>query len=246
MTVEPSLAYLSPLDGQRFGVKTAKCAAIGSETIAEVLGFCRDNGVELLIARCDTRDLSVAQELERTGFLLMDTLLYYSRDTGDTPAHEGTACCELREAGPSDAPALRDLARKCFRDYQGHYHADRRLDRAACDEVYADWAYRSCLSREAADGVIVACTRSDIAGFGTMRHVDERTGEGLLFGVSPAYRGRGVYRSVMTACLWWCVERGLGTMTISTQITNLASRTLWERLGFEPGRSFYTFHRWFA
>jgi hypothetical protein len=34
-------------------------------------------------------------------------------------------------------------------------------------------------------------------------------------------------------------------MLISTQITNVAVQKVWTRLGFEPSRSYYTFHKWF-
>ena len=34
-------------------------------------------------------------------------------------------------------------------------------------------------------------------------------------------------------------------MVLSTQVTNLAVQKVWSRLGFEPSRSYYTFHLWF-
>jgi len=245
MTMDPQV-YLSRLDEDRFGVRTAKCGRLGLEVIPEVMTFCREHQVELLIARCPTAWLPVAQELEQQGFLLMDTLIYFSRNirTGRIPrARPGIT---VRGYRPGDEDVIRRIAGECFHDYLGHYHSDSRLDRKKCDEVYADWALRSCLSRDPADVVIVACVRDDIAGFGTMHMNDSRQGEGLLFGVSPSFRGQGVYRAIMIHCLNWCAERGLEEMTISTQVTNLASQKTWIRLGFEPVSAFYTFHRWFT
>jgi GNAT superfamily N-acetyltransferase len=246
MTFALPLVSLSTLDEERFGVKTAKCSRLGLEGIPEVMAFCRQHQVELLIARSPTTWLSAAQEMERQGFLLMDVLIYFSRSvhTGKTPR------CALgiavRECRPGDEHAVKSVAEACFRDYQGHYHTDSRLDRTKCNEIYADWAYRSCLSDKPAEGVLVATIGKDIVGFGTMRENDARQGEGLLFCVSPAFRRRGVYRTIMIHCLHWCTARGLKEMTISTQITNLASQRVWLRLGFEPVSSFYTFHRWFV
>ena len=45
------------------------------------------------------------------------------------------------------------VARELFHGYLGDYHADDRLDRAKCDELYTSWAYCSCVSREVADEV---------------------------------------------------------------------------------------------
>ena len=43
-----------------------------------------------------------------------------------------------------------------FSGYLGHYHADPRLDRAKCDEVYLSWAERSCVDPSVASKVLVA------------------------------------------------------------------------------------------
>ncbi len=241
-----SQVYLSRLDEDRFGVRTAKCGRLGSEEIPEVMTFCREHQVELLVARCPTAWLPAAQEMEKQGFLLMDTIIYFSRNirTGRIP--RSRSGITVRGYRPGDEDEIRRIAGDCFHGYLGHYHADSRLDREKCDEVYADWAYRSCLSRDPADGVVVACVGDDIAGFGTMHMNDSRQGEGLLFGVSPSFRGQGVYSAIMIHCLNWCTEKGLEEMTISTQVTNLTSQKVWIRLGFEPESSFYTFHRWFT
>jgi len=45
--------------------------------------------------------------------------------------------------------------------------------------------------------------------------------------------------------LRWFEARGRSRMLISTQITNVAVQKVWIRLGFEPSKSYYTFHKWF-
>jgi len=45
------------------------------------------------------------------------------------------------------------VGRELFHGYLGRYHADDRLDRGKCDELYTSWAYCSCVSREVADEV---------------------------------------------------------------------------------------------
>jgi hypothetical protein len=138
---------LSPLDRERFGVVTARWDAASDAELADALAFCREHDVELLIARCDTSDATAAHGLERAGALLMDTMIHFACDPARRPSDDAEAP-PIRSAAREDATQVREIAGEAFRGYVGHYHADPRLDRAAADEVYPDWAYRSCLTRD--------------------------------------------------------------------------------------------------
>jgi GNAT superfamily N-acetyltransferase len=233
---------LSTIDQERFGIRSARATSVTAGDLPTVIDFCHSNQVVFLVARCDVNDLDAAQAMETAGFRLMDTLIYYVRDlntalpAGDIP---------VRSVRPDEANLIGRLAGDAFRSYGGHYHADPRLDRGKCDEVYTWWAYRSCVSREVADEVLAAEIDGGVAGFLTLRLNSPQEGEGPLFGVSPYVQGRGVGRSLMIGGLEWCRAKGAGRMVISTQITNLSSQKVWSRLGFEPSHGCYTFHRWF-
>ena len=161
MSEDVRLITLSTIDEERFGVKTAKTAHLSSRDIPLVLGYCEDNQVELLIARCNTSDLQVVHEMEQRGFLLMDTLIYFScmlsaRNIPVEPVFH------VRPFRSGEEHAVKSVAGKAFKGYINHYHADGRLDKRRCDEVYADWAYRSCLSRKMADEVLIADSGAEI------------------------------------------------------------------------------------
>ncbi len=47
------------------------------------------------------------------------------------------------------------MAAAAFAGYVGHYHNDARLDRAAADATYPDWARRSVTEAGVADRVWV-------------------------------------------------------------------------------------------
>lgn len=239
------MVALSQLDLDRFGIVTARDSSVSAETLATTLSFCRENRVEMLIARCSTDDLAAAQRLEDAGGRLMDTLVYYSRVLVKGPLPESSGSAGVRPIRGDDADAVRRIASQCFEGYLGHYHADPRLDRRKCDEAYQSWAHRSCISRDVADEVLVAEVEGELAGFATLRLNDPTEGEGVLFGVAPRAQGRGIYRSFMIDGMHWCRGRGAKRMVVSTQVTNLAVQKAWTRLGFEPSRSYYTFHLWF-
>lgn len=234
---------LSELERARFGVVTAKASALRTGDVPGALAFCREHGVELLIARCPASDLEAAHALEGVGARLMDVLVYFARDLA-APLTPPRAVVRIRESRPEDAGAVRDLARLAFRAYLGHYHADPRLDRAACDEAYADWAYRSCLSTDVADEVLLAEDGRGVLGFLTLRARSAEEREIVLNGVDPAAQREGIYGALLHEALSRSASRGAARVLVSTQITNLPVQRAWVRAGFEPAESHFTFHLW--
>lgn len=246
MSPDAPMVVLSPLDRERFGIETAKASHVSLETLPAVIDFCRAHDVILLISRCLTSELQAAQAMERQGFGLMDTLVYYARSLSKTPVPTDSGQAALRPVRPGEEGTVQAVAANAFQGYMGHYHADPRLDRTQCDRVYTDWAYRSCISREVADEVLVAEVEGAIAGFATLRLNGPEESEGVLFGVASWAQSRGIYRSLMIRGMEWSVAQGATRMVVSTQITNIAVQKVWTRLGFEPSRSYYTFHKWFS
>jgi GNAT superfamily N-acetyltransferase len=237
--------YISTIDEHRFGIRTARASQVSSKILPAILDFCCKNDVILLIARCPTTDIKAAQTMEQNGFLLMDTLVYYARNLINIPIPAGQKKTSVRPVHPSEVENVRQVAAKAFSGYFGHYHADERLDRKQCDDVYSDWAVRSCVSKKVADKVLVAAQNGTIYGFLTLRLKGSKQGEGVLFGVAPESQGRGIGRSLMIHGMQWCLSKGASRMFISTQITNFASQKLWTRLRFEVSHAYYTFHKWF-
>lgn len=236
---------LSALDEDRFGARTAKAIVSAPAHIDDFRRFCREQAVEFAIVRCPTRELAVVQSLESHGFFLTDTLVYYRRDLTASPIPPDAGQTLIRPARPEEAEDVGAAAAAAFRGYFGHYHADPRLDVAASDGVYADWAARACLSREVADEVLIATDGDVITGLAAMRMVTTDTGDGVLFGVTPSSRGKGVYRSLLIHALHWCRARKAKEMITSTQITNVVPQKVWAGLGFSMSHSYYTFHKWF-
>ena len=187
---------LSPLDEARFGIRTAKVTDLSEACLPEALQFCEREGVRFLIARCPASDLPLVHRLEQTGFLLMDTLVYYRQvNLAGIPAIADPDGIVIRPVRPGEEMQVRSIAEQSFQGYMGHYHSDPRLDLKLCDEAYSDWAMRSCTSRELADEVLVAASADGLLGFLTLRLVAGE-GEGpLIVRGSPRARARHRRRS---------------------------------------------------
>lgn len=237
--------YLSDIDEERFGIRTARASSVTLETLPSIVEFCQNNAVKLLIARSPASDFGSVHFMEREGFQLMDTLVYYTRNLVQTPIPEDIGKATIRPVQSGEEEEVKLIAARSFRGYFGHYHADERLDRTECDEAYISWAYRSCISRDVADEVLVADMDGALVGFATLRLNSANEGEGVLFCVSPAAQGQGIYRSFMIHGMRWCLSKRATIMAVSTQITNTAVQKVWTRLGFETSHAYYTFHKWF-
>lgn len=237
--------HLSSIDEDRFNIRTARASIATLDRLPSVMDFCRANNVVLLIARCPASEVRIAQAMEVEGFVLMDTLVYYVRNLVKGPIPSDIGDIPVRPVRPGEADDVRDVAANAFRGYFGHYHADDKLDHTKCDEVYGSWAFRSCVSRDDENEVLVADEDGSIVGFITLRVNSPQEGEGALFGVARSVRGRGIGRSLMIYGLKWCLSKGASRMIISTQIANLVVQRIWVRLGFEPSHACYTFHKWF-
>lgn len=235
---------LSPLDEERFHVRTVRAQGLDLVGLPEALRVCEEEGAELLIARLDSSEVECAQALEAAGGRLCDTLIHYGRNFAKRPLDDLETEDAIRPVQEDEVEEVVRMAAETFRGYRGHYHADPRLDREACDEVYRSWAERSCRDRTVADDVLVLPRDGALLGFATMRLASPEVGEGVLFGVSPAAQGQGIYGKLIRRGLLWCRERGATSMHVSTQITNLAVQKVWVRSGFEPQASHYTFHLW--
>lgn len=185
----------------------------------------------MLIVRCAVSDLPTVQTLEAAGAFLADTLLYFEVSTVNVPQMTPIEGISIRVATETDAAEIEAVAAACFKDYQGHYHADPRLDRAACDALYVDWAVRSVTVAGVAEVVLVAerimaAGHTRLVGFTTLRAADASTYDIGLTAVHPQYQGQGINRVQLKQAQAWSSAMGGKKLTISTQVGNIPSQRL--------------------
>jgi len=237
----------SELDSARFNISVAKVKDLEIEDISIVDILCKDKLIDLLITRIPTKKISLAQELEKNEFLLMDTLVYYKYDyskKGPTKKKNRVKIISL-ERNVKNAEIIKNIAKSAFEGYLGHYHSDPKLKKTKADEAYIDWAYRSCLFEDVSDSVIATALENQIVGFGTLKIHSSDLGEIILAAVSPMYQNQGLYSEIILGGMNWLNRKGCTEIILSTQLTNIAVQKVWARIGFEMDNSFYTFHKWF-
>lgn len=238
----------SALDSERFGVRIARANPGLQSDAADCARWCRGHAIDMLIARCAVDALSTAKALTDGSAYLTDTLLIFRAKSAESAGAGSAGAGEvlIRPAHVSDAPAVAAIAAACFANYGGHYHADARLDRQACDALYVDWATRSVQNKAAADVVLLAeSSAGEVVGFTTLRARTSASIDVGLTGVATAHQGKGINRLLLLKAKAWAHSNGLDELTISTQISNLASQRSLIAAGFAPFQAFHTFHWWF-
>ena len=243
MPVESPGIRLSEIDTDRFGVVVARVDGMDAGQLDSAVDFCSARGVQLLIARSRVEDVATTHALEPAGFLLMDTLVYYERDLARAPLG-GEPDGRIVPMIPGDEDQVEAIARECFRDYSGHYHADPRLDRAASTEAYASWA-RACCEQVNGGFVLVAGEPGRRVGFSCFRQGPPEVGELVLGAVLPAARGAGLYRSLTLAGMQRLQASGVQKFKTSTHLTNWSAQASWTAAGLHAYAGYHTFHRWF-
>jgi len=236
--------FISDIDKERFGVKTARVIGLTTDRLPSILDFCTKEEVVLLIARCSLADLEAAQAMEKEGFLLMDTLVYYNLDLTRRAVPADNGMVHVRPIRIDEEDEIISVARESFRDYFGHYHADQRLDKYKCDEAYADWARKAFASRDS-ENFLVGEINGSVMSFGVLRMNNPDEGEMFLGGIHPDFQGQGIYHSFLCKGMEWCLSKSAKKMIISTQLKNISVQKVLIKLGFEICRGYYTYHKWF-
>lgn len=239
------LVWLSAMDTERFGVKIARTNTFTHQNILETIDFCSANQVELLIGRCSTRDIQTVHAAESQGFRLMDTLVYLRKDLTHYTPLPSRSTASIEVAKSSDQAEAIEVALVSFDGYQGHYHADNRLDRSSATAVYGSWAGRCFVDPQAAHMVHVAKIDGRIVAFRASRMNTPQQGEFVLTGVIPEARRLGIYKDLVIAGLNWCKDADAEEVLVSTLLDNIGVLRAVSQFGFAPAFSYFTFHKWF-
>jgi GNAT superfamily N-acetyltransferase len=235
--------HFSPLESARFGLRVyrASVAAIDAESIAAEIERER---VDVAILRLPAQAIGSAGGLERFGFapILADTQVVYETALHLRPAEPADASIALRPATREDRTLLQRTARAIFGDYTSHYHANPLFARERILDGYAEWAARHVGADDGSAAWLVEHAGT-LAGFSCYRvEGNERTAIGVLNGVLPAARGRGVYRGMLRRMLACFAEAGLSRFEIATQTHNVVVQRVWAENGLSLRATYNTVH----
>ena len=233
----------SPHESARFGLRVYRATvdSLDVEAIARVIDRER---ADVSILRMPAIDAGRSAGFASHGLtpIVADTQVHYDIELEAgmfRPAADGIV---LRPATRGDAAQLEALVHEIFACYVTHYHANPWF---APDEIlagYAEWAIRHLDGDDGSAVALVECD-GDVAGFSCWRIDRGRmTAIGVLNGVRPALRGRGIYRRMLHAMLAAFCENGVRRFEIATQVHNIAVQRVWTSSGLALRRASTTVH----
>lgn len=195
----------------------------------------------LAIVRVPTSNLDlVAKLLEFPWARLCDCIVEFTRDNrrAGAPSPVQTPGLEIRSLTALDKGLLDELVGEIFADYRNHYSCNPRLASFALVDAYREWA------REFIEKADRRCWLASVdgvpAGIATVKTTEPT--EGVLYGVRPSFRGRGLYHDLIRTTVQSFVDSGSDSSVVSTQLENRAVQVVWTKESFRPTSSWYTVH----
>jgi nucleoside-diphosphate-sugar epimerase/ribosomal protein S18 acetylase RimI-like enzyme len=187
-----------------------------------------------MTAKVPVEETAAAEFLGEHGFHLIDTNLRFEKRAETPSAIAGD--CQLRFAEPTDRDAVVDLARRSF--VFTRFHQDRLIPRSVAEEIKAQWA-DNYFSGQRGDRLVVAELDRKIVAFALLLVPPGAPVTIDLIAVEEADRRRGIAAEIIAFIE---SEFAPATIAVGTQVANLPSVRLYEKLGFRLAGAQYVFH----
>jgi ribosomal protein S18 acetylase RimI-like enzyme len=172
--------------------------------------------------------------LENLGFNLVDTNIIFEKPI-DSPSR-GAGPSEIRFALPEDRQGVRSLAAYSFSC--SRFHLDPLIPDDKADQVKASWAENFFFGKRG-DSMVISSVDGKIAGFLQLLH----SGKDLvidLIAVDRKFRRKRIASDMIYFAQ--NALKGFKRVRVGTQLANMPSIRMYERLNFMLIDAFYVFH----
>lgn len=193
-------------------------------------------GVPIFIyTKVATEALSVVKWVEQMGFNLIDTNIAFDKPISSASTLTGQS--EVRFAIPTDEAQTVAVARENF--IYSRFHLDSAIPRQAADTVKAEWVRNYFWGRRGQQ-MVVAEVEGRIAGFLQLLYGPGKTLVIDLIAVDKTQRRKAIASDMIAFAEANCGE--FTHIRVGTQIANIPSLRLYEKIGFRVTEAHYVFH----
>ncbi len=200
---------------------------------------------ELLVVRYPARMSRLGAVIGDTGrrVLPADVLTYWevSAEVLGQARRDVESSLQVVRGEVTDAArwALETVLVDSFRGYGNHYTANPALDPELALAGYLEWAM-GAFERNPHNAILL--THDDVpVGASTLTEGNDHL-EIELAGMTGASQGQGWYRVLLAGVGQEALRRGLPTVIISTQVSNIRVQRAWVRAGMKPFAAVTTLH----
>jgi dTDP-4-amino-4,6-dideoxy-D-galactose acyltransferase len=243
-----NLVKFLPWDSRFFGLKIARLTTdtLTQKTASEALKQSVREKIDCLYFLARSDDASTLVQADHFGFHLVDIRLSFQRLLKTEENLKNVAPSRppvrLRRASSKDSPALNRLAQSSYP--HSRFAIDPHFPRGRQEKMFQRWATQS-INGNFDDCVWVAEKGTTFAGFITCRQTHRHHGRIGLVGVAPRFRGKSIGTSLMGQAFQWFQNKGIETVTVVTQGSNIAAQRLYQNCGFRSLSVELWYHRWF-
>lgn len=225
MSVHASIDSLA-WESDFFARTTAKLNFSSSEvpsiSIAELKCF------QLVQAKVSAERIELIDALSALNFHLVEGEVDFSLPVNIVDDLTPTLRYSSRLATEHDIPRLRSVASGVFQHsrFRAPWYQPGDSGR-----FYALWVEKAVLGTFDHQCLLLEDERGDPLGFVTLRSTDEQNARIGLLAVWPECSSKGIGTELMKVAKRWCAERGLISLSVATQMGNIAALRLYIRSG---------------
>jgi ribosomal protein S18 acetylase RimI-like enzyme len=189
--------------------------------------------------------IDLVRQLSAIGFYVVDVNVSFGLDKAVEPRRispEARSSCRIGEFHPEQREAVLAIAKSCFR--YSRFHLDPLIPLKTANQIKHDWILNYILKKRG-EHLWVATVADQPAGFLAVIAGEEagRQYRAIdLIGVASDYQGQGIGQA-LTAFFVDFYKQQSDFLQVGTQIANLPSMRLYQKIGFSLIKSAYVMHR---
>jgi len=229
-------------DSDFFGFPIAQLTqpVLSREMVPAVLDWCQEQSIRCLYFLADASSAETAEAAQSMGFSMVDVRVQLSLSNKEGTMNSAPPS-GLRSVRDGDIEALQKIARGAHTD--SRFFFDSRFDKEHAGNLFATWIAVDCGGR--ADKVLVV-DGTDTRAVGYISCYSKAgTNRIGLIGVANEFRGRNLGQALVAGGLGWFRSVGAETVSVITQMRNVAAQRLYQAAGFRTVNVMVWYHRWF-
>ena len=191
--------------------------------------------------RVDTNQVGVVRRLSSTGLYVVDVNVTFGIDTDSPVSPAGPMEASICEVSPKQHQGVLDIAATCFQ--YSRFHLDPFVPNAIANRVKHDWVL-NYIRKGRGEQLFVALIDKQPVGFLAVL-ASELDGKRVktidLIGVNQAFQKRGIGQALAAFFIQQYKDQ-CDFLRVGTQVANVTSMRLYQKLGFLIIKSQYVMH----
>lgn len=230
-------------DSNFFGINIASLnhALINENIMKLVFSFCKQQRIQCLYFRADSRSLKNVELAEKYGFHFANIRTTYILEKKEKIKKRKKGYI-FRESRKSDIPWIIDVSRDAYTD--SRYYFDSNFPREICSKFYVEWVEKIIRNSGKGEKIFVLeRNKKPIAYIGSAIWGREIVIE--LIAVDPVSRGKGMGKKILREFIYHYQKAAYYRFRVVTQGRNIAAQRLYQSCGFEINDMGIDYHKWF-